>query len=96
MSKVDFWIKYVYLDWIRWNLEVVYVMALKNDVVWILPKWVDDKKFHKWSKDVVFIYNPSKWVYGSSLSVYVKKIIEKSVSLIMKWFLSVLAKTRQW
>jgi len=30
MSKVNFWIKYVYLDWARWNLEVGYVMRLKT------------------------------------------------------------------
>ena len=58
-------------------------MALKNDVVWTLPKLVDYEKSHRWQKEVVQINNASEWVYGSILGDYVKKNIEKYIRLIM-------------
>ena len=45
-------------------MEVGYVMGLKNDVVWILPKLVDYGKSHKCPKGVVWISNASEFMKG--------------------------------
>ena len=73
-------------------MKVGYVMGLKKEVVWVLSKLVDYEKSHKWPKVVIWFSNPSKQVYGSILSDYGTKSIEKCVSLITIWFLSVLQK----
>ena len=49
--------------------------GLENDVVWILPNLGDYGRSNKWSKEVVWFINASKWVYGSILGDYVKKNI---------------------
>ena len=71
-----FLIKYVYLDWLRWNFNVGYVMSLKKAVMWILPKWVEYERFHKWLKEVIWINDVSKWVYGSILCDWMRKNIK--------------------
>jgi len=66
---VEFWIKYVHLDQIRWIVDVGYVIGLNIEVLWILPKLVNYGKSHLWLWEVVWINYVSKWVYESILSV---------------------------
>jgi len=84
MSKVDFWIKYAYLDQIRWNMNVGYIIDLKMDVMWILSKLVNYGKFHEWPTEIAWINYISMWVYGNILNDYGKKNIKRCVRLIME------------
>jgi len=83
--------KYAYLAQIWWIMDVDYVGSLKMYVVWILNKLVEYEKSHIWSQRIIWI---CKWVYGRILSHYVKKNIEKCVSLVMKWNWGTLANIR--
>ena len=58
-----------------WRFE--YAMGLKKDVMWVLPKLVEDRKSHKWAKEIVWINDVSKWFHGTISSDYMYKNIKK-------------------
>jgi len=74
-------------------MDVGYVCSLKLGVMWILRKGLNYGNFHMWPKWFVSIKCISEFM-GEFWVIMWGEILKKHISLIMGWFLWILAKIR--